>query len=123
MKSQWIEHQGREILNIDFSNFHDSDSELQREVNNILTGIGKEMYSKPLHSVLVLVDLRNTKMTSSIQKIITERITDTRKYVAKTAVLGMTGIRKAFLDYFGRIAMSDTRAFDDFDTAANWLLE
>lgn len=123
MKSQWIEHQGREILNIDFSNFHDSDSELQREVNNILTGIGKEMYSKPLRSVLVLVDLRNTKMTSSIQKIITERITDTRKYVAKTAVLGMTGIRKVFLDYFGRIARSDTRAFDDFDTAANWLLE
>ncbi|HNA90549.1 MAG TPA: hypothetical protein PK989_14640 [Anaerolineales bacterium] len=62
-------------------------------------------------------------MTSSIQKIITERITDTRKYVAKTAVLGMTGIRKAFLDYFGRIAMSDTRAFDDFDTAVSWLME
>ena len=123
MKSQWIEHQGRQILSINFSNFHENETELQREVVAILESVGQEMYSKPPHSVLVLVDLRNTKMTTNIQKIITERITDTRKYVAKTAVLGMTGIRKIFLDYFGRIARSDTRAFDEFEIAANWLVE
>lgn len=123
MKSKWIEHKGREILNINFSNFQENETELNREVSSILQGIGQEMYSKPPHSVLVLVDLRNTKMTSGIQRIISERIADTRKYVAKTAVLGMTGIRKAFLDYFGRIARSDTRAFDDIEPALTWLVE
>jgi hypothetical protein len=54
--------------------------------------------------MLVLVDLRNTTMTQTAQKLLTERITDTRRYVLRTAVVSMMGIRRIFLDLFSRPA-------------------
>ena len=81
------------------------------------------MYTQPLHSVLVLVDLRDTTMTPAAQKLLSERITDTRQYVLRTAVVGMGGIRRIFLDFFSRLAGSDTGAFDEPEAAKKWLVD
>jgi hypothetical protein len=56
-----------------------------------------------------------------VQKLLIDRITDTKKYVALTAVVGMTGIRKLFLDFFARLAGSETGSFEEPETAKEWL--
>jgi hypothetical protein len=61
-------------------------------------------------------------MTQTAQVMLSERITDTRKYILRTAVVGMTGIRKLFLDFFSRLAGSETVSFDDPEAAKQWLV-
>ena len=122
MKSNWIEHQGRRILYMDLSGFKENLPAFEAELNEAVATVGQEMYKQPLRSVLVMVDLRNTVMTQKVQTMISDRITDTRKYVLRTAVIGMTGIRRAFLDFFSRLAGSDTGAFDEPEAAKNWLI-
>jgi hypothetical protein len=122
MKSRWVESGEKRILFIDLSNFIDDINGFEVELNETVATVGQEMYKQPLHSVLVLVDLRNTSMTPTTNKLLSERITDTKKYVLRTAVVGMTGIRKLFLDYFSRLAGSETGSFDDPETAMKWLV-
>ena len=83
---------------------------------------GAEVYQQPLHSMLVLVDLTNTAMTKTSNQLLSDAIVDTKKYILRTAVVGLTGFRKVFLDYFGRLAASETEAFDDLESAKKWLV-
>ncbi|MCB9112041.1 MAG: hypothetical protein H6634_12420 [Anaerolineales bacterium] len=123
MKSRWVQKQDQRILFIDLSNFGKNHREFEEELNQTVSTIGQEMYQQPQHSVLVLVDLTNTSMTSEANHLLSERITDTKKFVRKTAVVGMTGIRGVFLDYFARLAGSETVGFDNVDAAEKWLIE
>ncbi len=123
MKSQWITYNSQRILQIDLSNFKEDLKSFETELTATVTTIGQEIYHQPPHSVLVLVDLRNTVMTGTAQKLLTERINDTRQYVKKTAVVGMTGLRRMYLDFFAHLAGSDTAPFDDLDSAKDWLVK
>ena len=60
MKSKWIQIQDKRILFIDLSNFGDNARAFEEELTQTVSTIGQEMYQKPLHSVLVLVDLTAT---------------------------------------------------------------
>lgn len=121
MKSKWVEFQDRRIMLIDLSNLGSDEKGFERELGQVVSTIGQEMYQQPLHSVLVLVDLTNTNLTKTSNRLMSERITDTKKYVMRTAVVGMTGIRGVFLDYFANLAGSDTAGFDNVDAAMQWL--
>jgi hypothetical protein len=123
MKSKWIEDLGNKIIYIDLSNFGANDLAVDTELTETVSTIGQELYSQPRNSVLVLVDLRNTIITRKVQKLISERIADTQKYIRKTAVVGLSGIRRIYLDYFARIAGSDTVGFDNPESAKEWLLK
>lgn len=123
MKSKWIQNQGKRILHIDLSNFHVDVRGFEEELDMVVSTIGQELYEQPLHSTLVLVDLTNTHMTETANRLLSERIADTKKYVSRTAVVGMTGIRGIFLDYFARLAGSETVGFEDVASAERWLLK
>ncbi len=122
MKSKWMDYLGQKVLYIDLSNFNDDERSFDEELTQTVTTIGQEMYKMPPYSVPVLVDLRHTKMTSRTQKLVSERITDTRKFVSRTAVIGLTGIRQVFLDFFARLAHSETQPFDTPEAGLEWLV-
>jgi|JFJP01.1.fsa_nt_gi hypothetical protein len=123
MKSRWAEHGGKNILYVDLSGFGENVREFDVELTEAVATIGQKMYEQPLNSVLVLVDLRNTHMTQTSNHLLTERIKDTKKYVRRTAVVGLTGIRKMFLDYFSMLATSETGSFEEPESAIKWLLQ
>lgn len=123
MKSKWVAFPDKRILYIDLSGFGENHLAVDTELAQTVSTIGQEMYSQPLKSVLVLVDLRDTILTREVNKMISERIADTRKYIHKTAVVGLSGFRGIFLDYFARIAGSDTVGFENPDLATEWLLK
>ena len=123
MKSQWIEYGGKKILLIDLSSFHDDMKGFEAELNETIATIGQDMYKMPEHSTLVLVDLRETSMTQASNKLLSERVTDTKKYILRTAVVGMTGIRKIFLDYFSRLSNAETGSFEEPEAAKKWLVK
>ena len=121
MRSKWIQVQGARILYIDLSNHKDNAQSFEDELNLVVSTVGQEMYEQPLHSVRVLVDLTDTHMTQATNRLLSERIADTKKFVSRTAVVGMTGFRGVFLDYFARLAGSETVGFEHIDPAMRWL--
>lgn len=121
MESLWIEYQGKRIFYIDLANFMNDDAGFEARLKDLVAR-GQDMYSQPPHTVLCLVDLRGTKMTPRVQKLLSTVINDTNKYIRKTAVIGMTGFRGVFLDFFGRLANSDTQGFDDPEDGKKWLV-
>jgi hypothetical protein len=123
MKSKWVEVGDKRILHMDLSNFQYDEFGFKSELNQAISTLGADMYQQPLHSVLVLVDLTNTKLTNTANQLLSERIADTKKYVARSAIVGMTGIRGIFLDYFARLAGSETVGFEKIDDAMQWLVE
>ena len=122
MKSRWHAHLDHRILYIDLSGLRDNVRAFDEEISAAVSTLGPEIYQQPPNSVLVLVDIRNTALTRDASRILTERIKDTKKYVKRTAVVGMTGIRKAFLDFFSLIAESETGSFDEPESAKAWLV-
>ncbi len=122
MKSYWAEYERKSILYIDLSNLKSDINKFDEELTETVATIGQKMYEQPLNSVLVLVDLRNTAMTQTSNNLLSERIKDTKKYVLRTAVVGLTGIRKVFLDYFSMLASSETGSFEEPEAAIKWLV-
>ena len=122
MKSRWTEYEDKSFLYIDLSNLGDNAKAFDAELTETVSTIGQKMYEQPKNSVLVLVDLRNTAMTQTSNNLLTERIKDTKKYVLRTAVVGLTGIRKIFLDYFSLLASSETGSFEEPEAAMKWLI-
>jgi hypothetical protein len=122
MKSKWVEYEEKRILYIDLSNFKGDVNKFDAELTETVATIGQEMYEQPLNSVLVLVDLRNTDLTQKANALLTERIKDTKKYVLRTAVVGLIGLRKVFLDYFAMLASSETGSFEEPEAAMIWLV-
>jgi hypothetical protein len=122
MASNWIEYEGKQIFYVDLSGFKSDELALDDELTKTIGNIGQGLNHLPRNSALVLVDLRETTITRRVQQRITERIGSTKKFVHRTAVVGLSGIRRVFLDYFARIAGLETVGFDDPESAKKWLV-
>jgi hypothetical protein len=119
MRSTWIEHNGKKILYQDFSkNFFNSaavKAELE-EVQRIVT-------AQPLDSVLVLSDFRDTNVGSDLLSAMNTASAATKDHIQKTAVLGVTGMKRKLADLLTALTGQPLKYFDDIESAKNWLIE
>lgn len=119
MRSKWIEHHGKQILYQDFSNqLYNSAAVLDE-----LSEVQQIVLAQPLDSVLVLSDFRDTHIGSALLKPMDEASTRTKAHVHKTAVLGMTGIKRKLADMLTAITGQPLKYFDDEEAAKNWLAQ
>jgi hypothetical protein len=119
MRSNWIEHQGKQIFYQDFSkHFYNSDA-----VKAELAEVQKIVMAQPLHSVLVLSDFRDTSIGSEVLPAMNAASKATKTHVRKTAVLGVIGIKRTLADLLTSLTGQPLRYFDDIETAKNWLIE
>jgi hypothetical protein len=119
MRSTWIEHKGKKILYQDFSqNFYNSAAVKQEldEVQKIVT-------AQPLHSVLVLSDFRDTNVGSDLLSAMNAASDATKAHVQKTAVLGVTGMKRKLADLLTAVTGQPLKYFDNVESAKNWLTE
>src|SRR5215210_5973639 len=119
MRSVWIEHKGKKIFYQDFSkNFYNAPvvrAELA-EVQKVVTAELKD-------SVLVLSDFRDTNVGSELLSSMNEASAATKAYVHKTAVLGVTGVKRKLADLLTALTGQSLKYFDDMEAAKNWLVE
>ncbi len=119
MRSEWIEYKGKKIFYQDFSkNFYNSAA-----VKAELGEVQKIVMSQPLHSALVLSDFRDTNVGSDLLSEMNAASAATKGYVHKTAVLGVTGVKRKLADLLIAITGQPLKYFDDVETAKNWLVE
>ena len=119
MRSVWIEHKGRKIFYQDFSkNFYNASA-----VRAELTDVQKVVIAEPKDSVLVLSDFRDTTVGSDLLSSMNEASAATKAHVHKTAVLGVTGMKRKLADLLTALTGQSLKYFDDMEAAKNWLVE
>ena len=119
MHSNWIEHKGKKIFYQDFSkNFYNS-----LAVKTELTEVQRVVTSEPRNSVLVLTDMRDTNVGSDLLPAMNAASSATKDYVHKTAVLGVTGMKRKLADLLTALTGQPLKYFDNIEAAKNWLVE
>lgn len=119
MRSEWIEHNGKKILYQNFSrNFYNSAA-----VKDELAEVQKVVMAQPLDSVLVISDFRDTNVGSDLLSTMNTASAATKAHVHKTAVLGVTGMKRKLADLLTALTGQPLKYFDDMETAKDWLTE
>ncbi len=119
MRSEWIEYKGKKIFYQDFSkNFYNA-----AVVKAELDEVQKIVIAQPLNSALVLSDFRDTNVGSELLSQMNAASAATKAYVHKTAVLGVTGMKRRLADLLIAITGQPLKYFDDIESAKNWLAE
>jgi hypothetical protein len=117
MRSRWIEHNGRKVLYQDFGNlFFNVDA-----VKNELASVQEVVLNEPENSVLVISDFTNTEISGDLMNILNQASKVTKSHVRKTAVLGVTGIKRTFGDLLSRITGQPLVYFTSESDALEWL--
>ena len=117
MRSQWIEHKGKRIFYQDFSkNFFNSAA-----VKEELAEVQRVVMAEPPGSVLVLSDFRDTNVGSDLLSTMNSASAATKAYVRKTAVLGVTGMKRKLADLLTAITGQPLKYFDNIEAAKDWL--
>jgi hypothetical protein len=119
MRSTWIEHKGIKILYQDFSrNFYNSAA-----VKTELEEVQKLVLAEPLNSVRVLSDFRDTNVGTDLLTAMNTASAATKVYVSKTAVLGVTGMKRKLADLLTALTGQPLKYFDNIEAAKDWLAE
>ena len=119
MRSDWIEHKGKKILYQDFSgNFYNSAA-----VKTELEEVQKIVMAEPINSVRVLSDFRDTNVGTDLLTAMNTASAATKAHVNRTAVLGVTGMKRKLADLLTAVTGQPLKYFDNLETAKDWLVE
>ena len=119
MRSNWIEYKGKRILYQDFSqNFYNSNA-----VKEELAEVQQIVMAEPLNSLLVISDLRDTEIAGDLLTAMNAASRATKAHIRKTAVLGVTGVKRQLGDLLTKLTGQPLQYFDTLEAAKNWLVE
>ncbi len=119
MKSKWIELNGKKILYQDFSGFFFNEKGVIEELQEVQSIV----LSQPENSLLVLSNFSNTEITANLMPLLNESSSKTKAYVRKTAVLGITGVKRTLGDLLSRITGQPLMYFNSETEAKEWLVK
>ena len=119
MRSKWIDYKGKKIFFQDFSNLSYDTEAVKQE----LTLVQVEVVSYPKNSLLILSDFRDTNLTTDLMPILNASSALTKEHVAKTAVLGVSGVKRTLADLLTRLTGQALKYFDTEEAAKDWLVE
>jgi len=119
MRSKWIEHKGKKILYQDFSQLFYNSAAVKAELEEVQAIV----LEQPSNSVLILTDLRDTNVGSDLLPAMNAASVATKGHVRKTAVLGVTGAKRALADLLTMLTGQPLKYFNDIEIAKQWLVE
>ena len=119
MRSKWIEYKGKQIFVQDFSGLLYDADELKKE----LIEVQAEVIKHPKNSLLILSDFQDTNMTNEMMPLLNAASALTKDHIRKTAVLGVTGIKRTLADLLTRLTGQPLKYFDSEIAAKDWLVE
>jgi hypothetical protein len=119
MRSNWIEHKGKKIFYQDFSRQFYNSAAVKLELEEVQ----KVVISQPRNTVLVLSDFRDTAVGSDLLSSMNAASNATKDYVRKTAVLGVTGMKRKLADLLTALTGQQLKYFDNLEAAKDWLVQ
>lgn len=119
-RGSFITHKGKEIYFINYSNikFEEEFLEAIRSTNAFrekVRNLGKK-------DLLMLVDVSDSYIYGQAFSEIKRSGKITQSLTKKTAVVGVTGAKKTFLDMVNIFTSLNVKAFDRIEEAKDWLV-
>ena len=93
--------------------------ELQSEVAEVKTYMAQNIINEDM---LVLVDTTGTLVSPEVLKLFKEMSVSSSQYKTRTAIVGMSGPRKVFLDIVSKFSKASVMPFEDVEKAKEWLI-
>lgn len=112
---QFIEHKGRKILHLNFTNCKPVD------VHPIISEAKNAIKTQPLKSVCTLTDVTESAFNSRLSDALKEFVAHNKPYVLAAAVVGVTGLKQIILNAVMKFSGRELHAFDSLDEAKDWL--
>ena len=119
MRSKWIDHEGKKIFYQDFSRFFFDYNAAKKELEKVQAVVMGE----PLDSVLVLVNFSDTSVGGDLMSALNSSSALTKDHVRKTALIGVSGVKRKLGDLLSRLTGQPLKYFDDEIQAKKWLVE
>ena len=116
MKSVWETHKGKRIFRGHYD--HMTLEEVRAEV----VAVEREMTQQPLDSVLLLVETAGTDASPEALRLFKNVALRSQKHVHKSAILGVTGVRRMILEIIVRFSGMSLAPFTDEQQAQDWLV-
>jgi hypothetical protein len=114
---QLVEHRGKRIV---VSDFTEADPQLTKAIAAECFHV---ISSQPEGSVLTLSDMTKGEYTNEVLTILTELVAKNRPYVARGAVVGVTGLRYFALQTLIKVTKRPIKLFDTRLQALDWLAQ
>jgi hypothetical protein len=118
MRSQWIEYKGKKILFQDFSGLFFNSQAVKEELLTVQSIVIKE----PPNSVLVLSNFSDTTISSDLMPVLNASSKMTKDHALKTAVIGVTGVKRTLGDLLSRLTGQQLMYFSNIEDAKDWLV-
>ena len=118
MRSEWVEYNDKKIFFQDFSKLFYNAAAVKAELEEVQ----KVVISQPKGSVLILTDMRDTNVGRELLPAMNAASAATKDHVKKTAVLGVTGVKRKLADLLSSLTGQPLKYFDDMETAKKWLV-
>ena len=115
MKSKQIDYKGLQIFYADYSDYGRDLGALRAEVDAFDAMVEQH------ENALVLVDIRNTVTSSEVVSMMKDSTARTKGHVARTAVVGVSGIQRVLAQAVARFAREPLMLFHDVEAAKEWL--
>ncbi len=119
MRSTWIEYNSKKIFYQNFSGLFYNSASVKAELDEVQ----KVVMAEPLNSVLILSDFRDTNIGSDVLPALNAASAATKSHVRKTAVLGVTGVKRTLADMLTRLTGQPLKYFDSEAQAREWLTQ
>lgn len=117
MKSRWRKHNGVAFFHLDYAGFKSDIAALRAEVEVA----DAEMMREPKGTVLVLIDLTDTVASGAVVQMFKESSQVTTAYIARHALIGITGVKRFLADKVARLSGQPMRIFKSEEAALEWL--
>jgi hypothetical protein len=119
MRSRWIEYRNKRIFYQDFSGLFFNADAVKQELAEVQAAVMAE----PVHSVLVISNFHDTEIGSNLMPFLNASSQSTKDHVRKTAVLGVSGVKRSLGDLLSRLTGQPLMYFDTEEEAKEWLTQ
>jgi hypothetical protein len=117
MPVQWIDYKGHQVLYADYRGLVSE----EKMMENLKTEA--EFYQKISTKVLSLNDYRDTYVSNTFINKVTELGKINKDKNLRSAILGITGMKKLLLNTFSTISGMPVRSFDNEIEAKEYLIK
>jgi len=113
---QFVRHNGKEILLLDFSRCTAKDALV------IIDEAAATIRTRPQQSLLTLADVTDMRFDNTLNQRMKEFTAHNKPYVKAAAVVGVTGLKKILFQAVMTFSKRKIHAFDDREAAKAWLI-
>jgi hypothetical protein len=117
-RTRFIEHRGKRILVLDYSDMRDPD-----EAIAAIEQSKRVAATHPPHSLLVMTVVRNARYNSAVLQALKELASHNEPYVKASAIVGMGGLHRVAYQAVLLFSRRKIPAFDTEQQALDWLVE